>query len=458
MKYSKHISLISASGDLLIMNALFTIAFCYLNGFSQTCFKPINLTFFAYINLAWIVSANIFKAYKIDRQVFKKEILSTYTKIIVFFFFLFLLFFQVFEFGYYSRDDIKYLFVLFLGSIIIWKFILYYVFLLYRKSGHNYRNVIIVGYSDTAIELKKYFTENSWMGYKFNGFFTNKTSDEPDIKGTFNELEEFTINNKIDEIYIMINDIHKSAFDVISSIVSKHPTKLRFVPNLSDFSYMSIKLVDYDMVPVMKIQQGPLSYFYNRFLKRLMDIVMSIIAIIFILSWLIPLLALIDLFTDRNGLFFVQKRSGLNNKTFNLIKFKTMKKNNGANLKQATENDVRVTKLGSFLRKTSIDELPQFFNVLSGKMSVIGPRPHMLKHTNDYKKIVNKFMIRHTVKPGITGYAQVRGHRGEIKEVKDIEGRIKLDISYVENWSLGLDFKIIYLTFINLLKKDKLAY
>lgn len=135
-----------------------------------------------------------------------------------------------------------------------------------------------------------------------------------------------------------------------------------------------------------------------------------------------------------------------------------MRKNKDANLKQATENDVRITKLGSFLRKTSIDELPQFFNVLGGSMSVIGPRPHMLKHTDDYKEIVNKFMIRHTVKPGITGYAQVQGHRGEIKKVEDIKGRIRFDITYIENWSLGLDFKIIFLTVFNLMKRDKKAY
>lgn len=458
MKYSKHISLISISGDLLIMNVFFNLGFCYLNGFSKVCFEPINLLFFVFINLAWVVSANIFKAYKIDRQVFKKEILSTYIKIIVFFFFLFLLFFQVFTFSYYSRDDIKYLFAIFLAAIIIWKFILYYTFLLYRKTGRNYRNVVIIGYGDTADELKKYFSDNSWLGYIFKGFFTDKKPPQGDIIGGFNDIEEFILNNKIDEIYIMLNDLKENVYKSITAIISKSPTSLRFVPDLSEFSYMSLKLINYDMVPVMKIQQGPLSFLYNRIVKRLFDIVISIVAILLILSWLIPLLALIDLFTDRNGLFFVQKRSGLNNKPFNLIKFKTMKKNNDANLKQATENDVRVTKLGNILRKTSIDELPQFFNVLGGTMSVIGPRPHMLKHTNDYKEIVNKFMIRHTVKPGITGYAQVQGHRGEIKKVEDIKGRIRFDITYIENWSLGLDFKIIFLTVFNLMKRDKKAY
>ena len=458
MKYSKHTSLISAIGDLLLLNFCFIIAFCYLKGFDQNCFTTIYIIFFFFINLAWLVSANIFKAYKIERQVYKKAILFTYIKTVVFFFFLFLLFFQVFSFDYYQRDEIKILFAIFFGSLIFWKFLLYYIFLFYRKSGYNYRNVVIVGYNDKATELKDYFIENTWEGYRFKGFFTYQKSDKKDVAGTYNELENFTLNNNIDEIYILMNGIHKSVYKIISSIISKHSVKIRLIPDLSDFSCMNIKLVDYDMVPIIKIQQGPLNYLYNRLVKRFFDISISIIVITLILIWLIPVLGIIDLLSGRNGLFFVQRRSGLNNRLFSLIKFRTMKKNGDANIKQTTENDKRITRLGKILRKTSMDELPQFFNVLIGKMSVIGPRPHMLSHTEEYKALVNKFMIRHTVKPGITGYAQVRGYRGEIKKIQDMKERIKLDISYIENWSLWLDVKIIFLTIVKLLKGDDKAY
>ncbi len=448
----------SAIGDLLILNFFFNFAFCYQNGFDNSCSSKTSIIFYLFINVAWIVSANIFKAYKSDRQIYKKAILFTYIKAIVFFFFLFLLFFQVVTFNYFSRDDIKYLFTIFFASLLFWKFLLYFAFHYYRKLGYNYRNVVIVGYNDKAIELKDYFNDNSWIGYRFKGFFTHQESNRKDIAGTYNELEDFTIINKIDEIYVMTNDIHKSAYNTISSIVSKHPVKIRLVPDLSNFSYMSIKLVDYDMVPVMEVQQGPLSYWYNRFVKRLLDIVVSILVIVLILSWLIPLVFIIDLFTGMGGIFFVQPRSGLNNRTFNLIKFRTMKKNSDANIEQAIENDTRITKVGKIMRETSIDELPQFFNVLFGKMSVIGPRPHMLKHTDEYKALVDKFMIRHAVKPGITGYAQVRGYRGEIKKTRDIKERIKMDISYIENWSLWLDIKIAFLTIGNILAGDEKAY
>ena len=458
MRYSKYISIISAVGDLFILNISFNFAFCYLKGFDKSCLSTVSIVFFIFINLAWFVSANIFKAHRFDRQSYKKAILFTYVKTVVFFFFLFLLFFQVFSFDYYQRDEIKTLFLVFFASLIIWQFFLYYVFLFYRKSGYNYRNVVIVGYSDKATELKDYFANNLWAGYRFKGFFTHQKSDKKDVVGTYDDLENFTVSNGIDEIYIMINDIHKSVYKTISSVLSKHPVKISLVPDLSDFSYMSLKLVDYDLVPVLKTEEGPLSFWYNSLLKRVLDIAISIIAFVLILSWLIPVLLIIDLLWYREGIFFLQQRSGLNNKPFKLIKFRTMRKNKDANLKQATENDERITGLGRILRKTSIDELPQFFNVFIGNMSVIGPRPHMLKHTEEYKKLVSKFMVRHMVKPGITGYAQVRGCRGEIKKVKDMKERIKLDISYIENWSLWLDIKIAFLTIANIMKGDKKAY
>ena len=458
MKYSKYISFISAISDLLILNFYFNFAFCYLNKFDQSCFNTTSIIFFIYINLAWLISANIFHAYKSDRQIFKKEILFSYIKTIVFFFFLFLLFFQIVTFNYYPRDDVKYLFVIYFATLIIWRFLIYYTFQFYRKLGYNYRNVIIVGYNDTATQLKDYFNNNPWIGYRFNGFFTYQKSDKKSIVGTYDELEKFVMDSNVDEIYIMTNDVHQSIYKIISSLIGKHAVKINLVPDLSDFSYMSLKLVDYDMVPVMKIQQGPLSFWYNRFIKRFFDVAISIVVIVLILSWLIPLLGIIDLFSHREGLFFVQARSGLNNHVFNLIKFRTLRRNNVANTKQVTQDDDRITKLGRFMRKTSIDELPQFFNVLIGKMSVVGPRPHMLKHTEEFKAIVDKFMIRHAVKPGITGYAQVRGCRGEIKKVKDIKERIKLDISYIENWSISLDIKIVFLTIGQLFKGDEKAY
>ncbi|PJB58251.1 MAG: undecaprenyl-phosphate glucose phosphotransferase [Bacteroidetes bacterium CG_4_9_14_3_um_filter_41_19] len=458
MKYSKYISLISTTGDLIILNLCFNLAFWYLHAIRLHNLNSIVIIFFFFINIAWIVSANIFEAYKIDHQSYKKVILFNNTKTIVFFFFLFLLFFQVFTFNYYSRDEIKYLFVIFFALLLAWKFFLYYTFLFYRKLGYNYRNVVIVGYNDMATELKDYFVNNAWTGYRFKGFLTHQQSGKKDIVGTYHDLENFIISNRIDEIYIMTSDLNKSLHKIISSIIGKYPITIRLVPDLSTFSYRNLDLVSYDMVPVMRIQQGPLDYWHNRSIKRLMDIILSVMMITFVLSWLAPILFILDIISDRAGVFFLQPRSGINNKQFMLFKFRTMKKNGEAHIQQATENDDRLTKIGKFLRKTSIDEFPQFFNVLIGNMSVIGPRPHMLKHTEEYKFLVEKFMIRHSIKPGITGYAQVRGFRGEIKRVKDMKQRIKLDVFYIENWSIWLDIKIILITIGKLIKGDEKAY
>ncbi len=170
-----------------------------------------------------------------------------------------------------------------------------------------------------------------------------------------------------------------------------------------------------------------------------------------------PLLYLISL-TGGTKLLFRQKRTGIDGKVFLCLKFRTMYPNCDADCQQAVKNDHRVTPVGRFLRKTSLDELPQFFNVLAGQMSVVGPRPHMLKHTAEYAQMVKRFMLRHTVKPGITGLAQVRGYRGEIHEVTDIRNRVALDVNYVENWSFALDLKIIYLTVISVIRGDKNAY
>ena len=457
-KHSTYTSLISATGDFVILNIIYNVVFCYLKGFDSTCFSTENFVFFIYINLAWLISSKIFKAYAIKRLEYRKVFLLTYVKTIIFFFFLFLIFFQIITFNYYQRDEIKVLFIVFSLSLILWKIILYFIFFYYRKSGYNHRNVVIVGHNINALKLRDYFDDNPVAGYHFKGFFTHKKTDKEDIAGTYNELENYILHYGIDEIYILLGDIHKSIHKIISSIMSKHIVKIRFIPDLSDFSCMNIKLVSYDNIPVMQIQQGPLNLWYNSLIKRVLDIGFSIAVIGLVLWWLIPLLKLIDLFNGNDGLFFIQPRSGLNNRTFNCIKFRTMKKNGEAHTTQATENDNRITPLGRFLRKTSMDELPQFINVLFGDMTVIGPRPHMLKHTDQYKSIVDKFMVRHTVKPGISGYAQVNGYRGEIKKVKDLKNRITLDIEYIENWSVWFDFKIIVFTIALFIRGDKKAY
>jgi putative colanic acid biosynthesis UDP-glucose lipid carrier transferase len=214
-----------------------------------------------------------------------------------------------------------------------------------------------------------------------------------------------------------------------------------------------------DHIPIISLRREPLDDIANRIKKRLFDVVFSIFVIVFILSWLIPIIAILIKLDSKGPVFFIQNRLGRDLNKIRVFKFRTMRTTEADNqYKQATKDDPRITKLGRILRKTSLDELPQFFNVLLGNMSVVGPRPHPLKMNDDYKKIIDKYMIRHFLKPGITGWAQINGFRGETKDLKDIKGRIEHDIWYMENWTPYLDVKIIFLTVYNVIKGEENAY
>ncbi|UOG72764.1 exopolysaccharide biosynthesis polyprenyl glycosylphosphotransferase [Hymenobacter tibetensis] len=184
----------------------------------------------------------------------------------------------------------------------------------------------------------------------------------------------------------------------------------------------------------------------NAVVKRAFDLFFASLVVVLLLSWLVPLIALLIKADSRGPVFFKQLRTGKGGKPFYCLKFRSMRINADADHKQASRNDSRITKLGAFMRKTSIDELPQFINVLRGEMSVVGPRPHMLRHTEDYSRVIANFMERHQVTPGITGWAQVEGHRGETKETAAMEKRVNADIHYIRNWSFLLDLKIVALT------------
>jgi len=196
----------------------------------------------------------------------------------------------------------------------------------------------------------------------------------------------------------------------------------------------------------------------NRFIKRVFDIGFSLFVILFVFSWLFPILAILIKTSSPGPIFFVQTRSGRDNEPFNCYKFRSMRVNSDSDSKQATKDDVRKTKVGAFLRRTNLDELPQFFNVILGNMTIVGPRPHMLKHTEEYSKLIDQFMVRHFLKPGITGWAQVNGLRGETKTTEDMLQRVEADVWYLENWSFLLDLKIIFLTFYGTFKGDKNAF
>jgi exopolysaccharide biosynthesis polyprenyl glycosylphosphotransferase len=211
-------------------------------------------------------------------------------------------------------------------------------------------------------------------------------------------------------------------------------------------------------MPVLKRYREPLRRLHKQFLKRSFDIAVSSLVIIFILSWLIPIVSLLIKLESKGPVFFKQLRSGRDNGHFICLKFRSMYTNDASDLIQATKNDARITRVGAFLRKTSLDEFPQFLNVFMGNMSIVGPRPHMLHHTEQYSSQVNHYMVRLYLKPGLTGWAQVKGYRGEIRNIELLKSRVDHDIWYMENWSLLLDVKIMFMTLYNIIKGEENAY
>lgn len=344
-------------------------------------------------------------------------------------------------------------------TIIAAKFFVYYSLRRFRAVfGGNLRKVVIVGNDQKAQELALFFNENPDFGYDLIQFFDVKSEPLEEKEGAIQSIFSFVRKNKIDEIYCSVSELEEREIDKFIHFTDNNLKVLKFLPGNKELLSGSITFDYYGYIPVISQRVIPLDNSINKMMKRLFDIVFSLAVIFGVLLWLTPILAILIKLESKGPVFFKQNRNGLNNHEFECFKFRSMKPNSDADLLQTTKNDPRITKIGAFLRKTSLDELPQFVNVLFGEMSVVGPRPHMIKETKRFAKKVDKFMVRHLIKPGITGLAQINGYRGEVETEHDIINRVKYDIFYVENWSILLDLKVVLMTAYNIFKGEEKAY
>ena len=312
------------------------------------------------------------------------------------------------------------------------------------------------------VELYEEMTADPTSGFKVVGYFAEHPSDnypkECRYLGTPQEVIPYLKKSKAEQLYCGLASSHSKEILPIISYCENNLIHFYSVPNVRNYLKRRMHLELIGNVPVLDIRQEPLAQPENRLAKRLFDIVLSLLFLCTIFPIIFIIIGLAIKITSPGPIFFKQKRSGEENKEFWCYKFRSMRVNKDSDKVQATLNDPRKTRLGNFMRKTSIDELPQFINVLLGDMSVVGPRPHMLKHTEEYSKLIDKYMVRHLVKPGITGWAQVTGFRGETKELWQMEGRVERDIWYLEHWTFMLDLYIIYKTVKNAVKGEKEAY
>lgn len=325
------------------------------------------------------------------------------------------------------------------------------------------KDLVIVGDGPAAEEIFRYCEDQTVRGYRFRGIFNDEAIDgvlgERRV-GDVEAVKSFAIQNRIDILYCALPGTRRADITDLMEFCERNTIRFRVIPSAESFIPVvkTSELEFHGDVPVSKIRREPLDSAFARGLKRAFDIVFSFCVIVFIFSWLFPLLALMVKLSSKGPVFFKQVRLGKDNEEFVCWKFRSMRMNKEADSKQATKNDPRVTKVGAFLRKSNLDEMPQFFNVFMGQMSVVGPRPHPLRLNDQYRDIIDKYMVRHFVRPGITGWAQVNGFRGETRTPELMERRVELDVWYLENWSFLLDLKIVVKTVTNMLGKEENAY
>lgn len=416
----------------------------------------LNITFLTYSLCYWIVSSYFTGYYKVYRYTRILTILLLYFKQTIVFVIGFFAFFGFFKEGFVVNNQFNtLLLILFVTALI--KITFYYALKIYRNSGKNYRKIIVLGHDNSTKEIIDLFKKRSKLGYRFLGFFTNKSNKNK--VGTIRKSFQFMIENEVDEVYVSLDEMDKNEIKEISKFTASNDIALKLVPESSQLFSKSRNIEYYDdTLMVLNVKKLPFEYKENYFVKRVFDIIFSFTVCVLVMTWLVPLLWILIRIESKGSPIFKQNREGLNGNHFVCYKFRSMKLNDMSDKIHATENDARVTKIGSFIRKTSIDELPQFFNVLKGDMSVVGPRPHVEALSIEYQKEVDDYLKRHAVKPGITGLAQVSGYRGEIKKKSDIKNRVRLDIFYIENWSFLLDVKIILMTVFNVFKGEDKAY
>jgi Undecaprenyl-phosphate glucose phosphotransferase len=439
-------------GDLIFLNLsiIYSYSLFHVKLVGEERVNSIYL--FIFSNLAWLFLIVVSNPYNVSRnwgisKIFKSQSSFIFIHLLVVASLIF--FFK----KNYAPLQIGVMYFLFFPVFFLWKLSILYLFNVFAKKSLIARNVIIVGQVDLAREVRRYFLIHPELRYRFLGLFENTPAGLP-----LDQIVKFCKEKRVDEIYCCLPNIDNSELKKLIDFGLGVLIRVKLVADYRPFQQKSLELEQYDQIPVFNIMTIPLDDLRNQVLKRIFDFLFSLAVTLIILSWLLPIIALAIKIDSPGPVFFRQRRNGKNNKPFQCVKFRTMVANPEAHLKQATKNDLRITGVGQFLRKTSLDELPQFFNVLQGSMSTVGPRPHMIKHNEEYGRMIEKFMGRHYIRPGITGLAQTMGYRGETKDLSEMRNRVKLDRFYIENWSFLLDIKIIILTIVSLLRGSEKAY
>lgn len=455
-RYGRYLSLLLGLADLVVLNIVLAISTMLLPGM----FADHGRTVWLVANLVMLPVTNWLQSSNSHRTIHMQYLLSNTIRGVGVHALLFItaLTFIDIELAWYTY--IKFYGLLFTANLI-WGIVSRLAVKRYRKGGYNFSRVVIAGTNPTALRLAREMTGDAAFGYKLMGYFGDEPTS-PDFpmdqyRGGLDKLEQFVKEHQIDEIFCTLSGLDETGVTKTIHIADENVLKFYYVPQLGRYVTRNFELTSLNTMPVIVVRHNPLSRTSNRVLKRSFDLAVSSVFLLFSPFVFLPIALAIKI-SSPGPVFFKQKRTGYRGQEFDCFKFRTMKVNAEADTQQATKDDPRKTRLGDFLRRTSLDELPQFINVWRGNMSIVGPRPHMLKHTREYSALIDKYMVRHLVKPGITGWAQVNGFRGQTEELWQMEGRVERDVWYIEHWSFLLDLKIMVRTVTNAIHGEKNAF
>ncbi len=457
MRYIKRLLLLL---DYTIVNVTITAALFYFHSKAYVSYFHLFLLSVV-INLVWFFITEVIGVYSSNsvKNLFlfiKRTGLSLMVLLLLIVAFLF-----VFDFSFIKNILVFQFYLYFIVTIFTLRGLYLILFKLIHKQKGFVNRALIIGYNDTAKKLADYLNGSTGalqlVGFVDESINIHELTFVPVFTGIKNTVKLAKRLN-INEIFSTISPNENNTINDLIKESEQLCVRFRIVPSVSVFLEKGMTIDHYADLSMFSTRRDPLEDVGNRIKKRLFDVVVSVFVVVFILSWLYPLLAVLIKLGSKGPVIFKQLRSGISDQPFFCFKFRTMKHDNYSEHLQASKNDARVTWIGSILRKTSLDEFPQFVNVLLGDMSVVGPRPHMLKHTAEFSQMTEHYMVRHLLKPGITGWAQVNSFRGEINHPDQLKDRISSDLWYLQNWSLMLDIKIVAMTFLRVFIGDKNAY
>ena len=449
------------------------IVFCsylfalYFSGILTSSENNSNNYLFTVVVLAvWYTAASFSRLYA-DRRSnkFSEEIIFIIYSLILFAILLSSISFFLRSFFTFTTEFFIYLLCTLLILQTIEKYIIRKLLHAAIFQGALYDNILIIGATSAALDFLDTIHRYYYYGYKCIGFLDDEKNElnESEYLGKIDNLSNILKQGTVDEVMIALDSFNSQQIQSCIEICDYYRIKARIVPNVQQYAGASGQVNNIGLLPVINIRALPLDKQENKILKRIFDIVFSLLFFIILGWWLLPLIAFAIKITSKGPAIFKQERWGLNNKKITCYKFRTMVAkehdvDNNGHYQQATRNDPRVTKLGAFMRSTNMDELPQFWNVLIGNMSVVGPRPHPTPLNIESMHTIENYMLRHIVTPGITGWAQVNGARGETKETGSMQKRINFDLYYIHRWTFWLDSQIILQTIINIFRRDQNAY